>query len=175
MARKRGYDRTHITGIICVSAAGQIITRTLLWTGQTIPIHLFSKNVCEVVIKPTNVSKGQATESSTTTKEGWSSAALFMEWIEKVFVKETQPLHNDYNCVVLILDGSKTHLSLEIVTNCRALGVHIVLFPPHLTDVVQPFDTAVFRPLKPAFTKMEKKHQRQRIGRASTPRTLKCF
>ena len=97
-----------------------------------------------MVFKPTHVSKGQAKESTTTTKEGWSSAALFMELIENVFVK--QPLHNDYNCVILILDGSKTHLPLEIVTNCRARGVHIVLLPPHLMDVVQPFDTAISGP-----------------------------
>ena len=80
-----------------------------------------------------------------------------MEWMEKVFVKEIEPLHNEYSCVALILHGSKTHASLEIVTRCRALGVHIVLLPRHLTDVVQPLDGAIFGPLKRALTKLEKK------------------
>ena len=55
------------------------MTPTLLWTSQTIPGRLFSKKVCNVVIKATGVSKTQAKESTITTKEGWSSAALFME------------------------------------------------------------------------------------------------
>ena len=90
-------------------------------------------------------------------------------WIEKVSVKETELLHNEHKCVLLILSGSQTHVTLENVEKYHALGVHIVLPPPHLNDVVQPLDRAVFCPLKKAFTKLGKK------TRGNTPKDFFWF
>ena len=41
--------------------------------------------------------------------EGWSSQEIFLEWVEKVLVAETRPLHNRYKCILLLIDGCKTH------------------------------------------------------------------
>ena len=33
------------------------------------------------------------------------------EWVREVFVAEVNPKQNEYGCVVLIVDGSKTHIT----------------------------------------------------------------
>ena len=87
--------------------------------------------------------------------DGWSSQEVFLEWVETVLVKETQPLSNPQKCILLLVDGSKTHLTLQGLQKMKSLGVEVVVFPPHLTDVIQPLDKAVFRALKASFPKKE--------------------
>ena len=51
VARRRGYDRTHITTMVCVSVAVKTAPTALLWTGNTVHGRLFSKKACPVFIK----------------------------------------------------------------------------------------------------------------------------
>ena len=37
-----------------------------------------------------------------------------MEWVESVEVPKTDPLSNIYGSILLLMDGSKTHLSLDM-------------------------------------------------------------
>ena len=47
------------------------------------------------------------------TPDGWSSQGVFLEWLETVLVKETHPLSNPQKCILLLVDASKTHLTLQ--------------------------------------------------------------
>ena len=47
------------------------------------------------------------------TPDGWSSQEVFLEWSETVLVKETQPLSNPQKCILVLVDGRKTHLTLQ--------------------------------------------------------------
>ena len=131
VARRRGYNRTHIIAMVCVSAAGE--TLALLWTGKTVPGRLFSKEACHVFIKATQAdskkdSRNAASSNDTNaenskkkekeTKGGSSDAATFMEWVREVFVAKVHPKPNEYGCVVLIVDGSKTHNMPSNITEC---------------------------------------------------------
>ena len=54
------------------------------------------------------------------------------------------------NPAVLIMDGHGSHFTLDLLEYCRALGLHVVLRPPHTTHVLQGEDVehfAVFKPL----------------------------
>ena len=51
VVRRRGYDHTHITANVCVSAARKTVTSAVLWTEKTVPGRLFSKEACHVFIK----------------------------------------------------------------------------------------------------------------------------
>lgn len=79
-----------------------------------------------------------------------------MEWFRKIFVPETQHLHPK----ILVMDGHGSHgtnasnLSLELLTLAKAEGIHIILLPPHKTNVLQPLDVGVFRPLKVNLSKL---------------------
>ena len=47
------------------------------------------------------------------TPDGWSSQEVFVAWVETILVKETQPLSNPHKCILLLVDGSKTHVTLQ--------------------------------------------------------------
>ena len=63
-----------------------------------------------------------------------------MEWLKEVFVPNARPSENRFKKVLLFLDGSRTHLTVANLKQAKELGVEIVVFPPHMTDVIQPLD-----------------------------------
>ena len=67
---------------------------SLFWHNKKVRGDMFLKATCPSSIKGTT--------------EGWSSQETFLEWVEKVLVAETQPLHNRHNCMLLLIDGCKT-------------------------------------------------------------------
>ena len=103
------------------------------------------------------------------TPDGWSSQEVFLEWVETVLVKETQPLSNPQKCILLLVDGSKTHLTLQGLQKMKSWGVEVVVFPPHLTNVIRPLDNAVFRALKALFRKKEEHLKKKNHHGASSP------
>ena len=51
----------------------------------------------------------------------------------------------------------------------KSWGVEVIVFPPHLTDVIQPLNKAVFGALKASFRKKEKHWKRKKHHRAPSP------
>ena len=103
------------------------------------------------------------------TPDGWSSQEVLLEWVETVLLKETQPLSNPQKCILLLVDGSKAHLTLQGLHKMKSWGVEVVVFPPHLTGVIQPLDKDVFRALKASFRKKEEHWKRKNHHRAPSP------
>ena len=87
---------------------------------------------------------------------GYINKELFLEWFRKIFVLETKHL-----CpTILAMDGhgshgtNAMHLSFELLTLAKEEGIHIILLPPHTTNVLQPLDVGLFRPLKVNLSKL---------------------
>ena len=55
------------------------------------------------------------------------------------------------NPAVLIMDGHGSHFTLELLTYCRGIGLHILLRPPHTTHILQGEDVQHFAVFKPAY------------------------
>ena len=155
VARRRGWQRQHITAIVAVNAQGQSTKPALLWKTKKIRGDMFLRARCPVTLKGT--------------PDGWSSQEVFLEWVETVLAKETQPLSNPQKCILLLVHCSKTHLTLQGLQKMKSWGVEVVVFPPHLTDVIQPLDKAVFRALKASFRKKEEHWKRKNYHRAPSP------
>ena len=155
VAQRRGWQQQHITAIVAVNAQGQATKPALLWNTKKIRGDMFLRTQCPVTLKGT--------------PDGWSSQEVFPEWVETVLVKETQPLSNPQKCILLLVDGSKTHLTLQGLQKMKSSGVEVVVFTPHLTDVIQPLDKAVFSALKASFRKKEKHWKRKNHHRAPCP------
>ena len=102
------------------------------------------------------------------TKTGCSSQDIFIEWLRK-FASLTSPTANPHKAVVLIADGSKTHLTRATIEDGVKLGVHLVALPSHLTDVVQPLDLSVFKPFKAAMKKRQRDWRAKNRGKSITP------
>ena len=70
------------------------------------------------------------------------------------------PTSNPHKAVVLIVDGSKTHLSRDIIDEAVKLEVHLV---------AQPLDLSVFKPFKAAPKKRLRECCAKNTGKSITP------
>ena len=70
---------------------------------------------------------------------------------------------------MLVVDGSRTHITLSTITECKELGEENVVLPAHLTDVIQLLDRSVFKAQKEAFTRLERGQQTGRKDKAARP------
>ena len=55
------------------------------------------------------------------------------------------------NPAILIMDGHGSHFTLELLTYCRQIGLHVLLRPPHTTHILQGEDVQHFAVFKPAY------------------------
>ena len=133
--RRRGYGREHITGIACICADGiGTVPLTLIFKTKKVRGDWFRHACTPVVLL------GNGT--------GWSTTCDFEVYLERVFQHYTGCSDTEDGRVVLLVDGSKTHLTAEVLVAAKRLGVFLICFPSHSTDVVQPLDVSIFAPLK---------------------------
>ena len=99
-ARRRGYDRRHVTLLACVRADGFYVRHAPFWPSALTRGDLFQHEACPISMKAT--------------KTGWSSEYIFIEWLRE-FVSLTSPTTNPHKALVLVVDGSKTHLPGAII------------------------------------------------------------
>ena len=55
---------------------------------------------------------------------------------------------------LLFLDGHVTRNNKELMKKFRDAKIDVFIFPPHLTHLMQPFNTTVARPLKQALKRL---------------------
>ncbi len=82
-------------------------------------------------------------------ESGWVDSKLFLEWMKQIFLRyavQERP-------VLLIIDGHKSHLTLECIDLARENQVILLCLPPHTTHALQPLDVAVFKALKAHFSR----------------------
>ena len=74
-------------------------------------------------------------------ESGWIDTELFITWFKKIFLKHSvaqRPL-------LLLIDGHKSHMGLELVDLCRENSIILFCLPPHTTHALQPLDVSVFK------------------------------
>ena len=85
---------------------------------------------------------------------GWITSKIFLDWL-KFFIKEVKQ-----RPLILLCDGHRSHVTLEVILLAHQNDVTIVKFPSHTTHLLQPLDVAVFKGLKIAWDKALIAHQR---------------
>ena len=128
--------RNHITTLVCCSASGLTLSPMIIFEKSWLS-GSYARN------GPDNCLYAKSTNR-------YIGEELFMEWFRKMFVPETQ----HFRRTILTMDGHGSHgtstsnLSLDLLTLAKVEGIHIGLLPSHTTNVLQPLDVGVFRPLK---------------------------
>ena len=89
-AKRRGYNRRHVTLVARVRADGFYVRPALLWPSALTRGDVFQHGAYPISVKAT--------------KKGWSSEDIFMEWLRE-FASLTSPTLNPHKAVVLIVDG----------------------------------------------------------------------
>ena len=153
--RRRGYGREQITGIACIRADGiGTVPLTLLFKTKKVKGDWFPHACTPVMFL------GNGT--------GWSAASDFQVYLERVFQHYTGCSDTEDVPVVLLVDGSKTHLTAEVLVAAKRLGVFLICFPSHSTEVVQPLDVTIFAPLERKFRTGQDRWVRSHQGRSLT-------
>ena len=102
--------------IDAVNVQSKATNSTLLWNTKKIRGDRFLRAQCPMTPKGT--------------PDGWSSQEVFLEWLEIVLMREIKPLINPHKCILLLVDGSKTHLTLKGLQKMKSGSVEVVVFPP---------------------------------------------
>ena len=120
----------HTTMLCCASAAGAALPPMIIYP-KSFPGGLYRFG-------------GPDDSVYAKSESGWVDAKLFLEWMKKVFLKYAVPERP----VLLLIDGHKTHLTLD-----RKNNIILLCLPPHTTHALQPLDVSVFKALKAHFSR----------------------
>ena len=84
----------------------------------------------------------------TATKHGWFETFSFTDWFQKVLLPHVRRL---LGRKVMIGDNLSSHLSFDVINQCRENDMEFVCLPANGTDKMQQLDVGVFGPMKHAW------------------------
>ena len=123
-------NKSQITVIGCVSAAGQAIPPFVIFDAKSLNTEWTDGEV-------SGTSYGLS-------DKGWVDSELFCGWLVGHFLQyavAARPLF-------LLLDGHSSHYQPDLIRFAKDHNIILFCLPPHTTHESQPLDTAVFGPLK---------------------------
>ncbi|XP_010730108.2 uncharacterized protein si:rp71-1d10.8 [Larimichthys crocea] len=126
--------RDHISVLACVSAAGESVPPFIIYS------KAYPGGVCYKTHGPPNSLYGWS-------DSGCINSELFKKWFLKHFLlhaPKARPL-------LLIFDGHKSPVNLEVVEAARKEDVILLCLPPHCSHILQPLDAGLFVLLKQRF------------------------
>ncbi|XP_012722624.2 uncharacterized protein si:rp71-1d10.8 [Fundulus heteroclitus] len=126
--------RDHVSVLACFNAAGEDIPPFIVYS------KAYPGGVCYKTRGPPNALYGWS-------DSGCVSSELFKKWFLKHFLvhaPKERPL-------LLIFDGHKAPVSLEVVESAREGAVVLLCLPPHCSHVLQPLDAGLSAALKRRF------------------------
>ena len=123
--------------IECISATGQYLSPLVIFKGKTVQQQWFPLD-----LKPFSDWEFTATDNR------WTNNAVAVEWLEKIFIPQTQPTNpTDYR--LLILDGHGSHTSDDFMWLCLKHRIHVIYLPARCSHVLQPLDMVVWLSRRP--------------------------
>jgi 4-hydroxybenzoate polyprenyltransferase len=138
--RKQPGSRNWTSFIECISATGRKTTSLVIYKGKSVQQQWF----------PADISLFKDWQF-TATENGWTNNATALEWLEKVFIPQTQP--RDQQPRLLVLDGHGSHETTEFIWKCLEYNIFLLFLPAHTSHVLQPLDLSIFSPLKASYRK----------------------
>ena len=95
-------------------------------------------------------------------ENGYMTSYLFSRWMDH-FIEQLEELGNlsPSNRHLIVLDGHKSHLTLDVIQKAKEHGVDMISLPSHTSHALQPLDVACFKPFKSAFKAYRNKFMMQ--------------
>lgn len=130
-------SREHITAHVTVSAAGYPLP----------PFIIFEK------CYPSGpyVRTGPHKALYGTSPNRYMDKELFKKWVQHLFIPETEHVKKP---LLLILDRHGSHMDIDTINRLVQKDIHLFCLPLHRTNILQPLDVAIFKPLKTYFSKL---------------------
>ena len=92
--------------------------------------------------------------------KGFTTNKLATRWLVDYFDAWTRDT-TDGQQRLLILDGHRTHYSIDFVRYAVKNGITLLSYPGHTTHHLQPFDVTLFTPLQKAYGTAVHNHTRE--------------
>jgi hypothetical protein len=159
--RVTNTSKQSISVMMAGSAAGQVVPPMVAYRAQ----NLYT-SWCE---------RGPKGAVYAVSKSGWFDGCLFERWFFDVMLPI---LKRKVGKTVLLGDNLSSHISMAVITACRANDIAFICLPPNATDKLQPLDVGVFGPLKKAWrailTAYKEEHPKEAgINKCHFPALLK--
>lgn len=84
----------------------------------------------------------------TMTKSGWSNSEVFKKYFKTHFMKYVQGRGDSSEYILVLYDGHRSHISLDLVDWALERKIILFVLPPHTSHILQPMDIGCFGPLQ---------------------------
>ena len=138
---KGNQSRAWTSFVECICAAGRALPPLIIFEAKTIQDQWFEKDF------------HQPGWHFARSENGWTSNAIALEWLEKVFLPETKPFDPE-EARLLIVNGQGSHATDEFIWECFSNKVYLLFMPDHTSHVLQPLDLTCFFPLKNEYRRL---------------------
>ena len=128
-------DKSQITVVGCVSAAGHCIPPMIIWDQKTLHADMTKGELPGTIYG--------------LSAKGWMDQELFKIWFEFHFLRYAPPIRP----ILLLMDGHSTHYCPDTILLAAKEKVILFTLPPNTTHLTQPLDKSCFGPLKSAWRK----------------------
>ncbi|XP_041376339.1 uncharacterized protein LOC121388791 isoform X2 [Gigantopelta aegis] len=91
---------------------------------------------------------------------GWSNSDIFRHYLQDHFIKFIPQRQPDQH-LLLLLDGHKSHVSLDLVEWAKEKKIILFILPAHTSHILQPLDVACYGPLQKFYSYVCHKIMRQ--------------
>lgn len=95
--------------------------------------------------------------SGTVTPTGWSNTEVFANYMQHHLLKYLPPRSSD-EPVLVLYDGHKSHVSLNLIEWAKSENIILFVLPPHCSHILQPLDVSCFGPFEMAWNSACHKH-----------------
>ena len=137
---KTTNTRTWTSIVECISAIGVALDPLIIFKAKSIQDQWFKQEFLAQ----------HPSWEVTFSENGWTSNDIAVEWLEKVFLLQTQTGNPD-DARLLIVDGHGSHTLDKFMTICYLNNVYLLFLPAHTSHVLQPLDLGCFSSLKAAY------------------------
>lgn len=81
----------------------------------------------------------------------WTNNDIGLSWLKQVFNRSTkEKAGRSYR--LLILDGHRSHLTIDFIKYCDRNRILLAVYPPHSTHTLQPLNVVMFKPFSTAYS-----------------------
>ncbi|CAM4984171.1 unnamed protein product, partial [Rotaria socialis] len=154
-----GSGKQYTTALIGISAAGQVISPFIIYSGKTL-MNTWSRG-------------GPDGSRYAVTKKGWIDSCSFEFWLREMFIPATKHLNRP---LLLIMDGHNSHIDVNIIQLLKQNRIVCLILPPHCTHGLQPIDVVLFNNVKTDWSSIVSNYLKsgnETIKNADIPRLMK--
>lgn len=101
--------------------------------------------------------------AGTVTESGWSNSQVFRTYLQEHFLKFA-PQRQPGQYMLLLLDGHKSHVSVDLVEWAKSKDIIIFILRAHTSHIIQTLDVACYGPLQKIYNNMCHKFTRSTAG-----------